>query len=383
MMILIKNVDVYGPASVGVKDILICGEKIEFVAENIDIEEKYVTTIDGAGRKAIPGIIDQHVHITGGGGEGGFSTRAPELRMIDLIEAGVTTVVGLLGTDASTRSVANLVAKTKTINEQGFTAFCLTGSYRYPSPTITDSVRNDIVFIQEIIGCKIAISDHRSSQLTAEELTRLASEVKVAGMLSGKPQMLTVHMGDGKAGLSPIFNVVADSDLPINVFRPTHLNRSERLLEESFEFARRGGYVDYTCGPDDNERLCPSAIIKAAREAGVPLNKITLTSDGFGSFSTYDQEGNLERIGIASLKTAFDELKHMAKAGGVSLAEALPFMTTNVAAGLKLSDTKGKLESGFDADILILDEKFDINTFIARGKVMKKDGDVIAQFPFE
>ena len=84
-MILIKNIDVYGPTHVGVKDILICGGKIEQIADNIDIAKKYVTIIDGAGKRAIPGIIDQHVHVTGGGGEGGFSTRAPELRMVDLI----------------------------------------------------------------------------------------------------------------------------------------------------------------------------------------------------------------------------------------------------------------------------------------------------------
>jgi len=382
-MILIKNIDLYAPEHVGVKDILICGERIERIEEQIGIDEKYLTIIDGTGLLAIPGIIDQHVHVTGGGGEGGFSTRAPELRMVDLIQAGITTVVGMLGTDASTRSVENLVAKTKAINEQGFTAFCLTGSYQYPSPTLTDSVKNDIVFVHEIIGCKIAISDHRSSQMTAEEMTRLASEVKVAGMLSGKPQMLVVHLGEGKGGLSPIFNVVDDSDLPINVFRPTHLNRSDRLIKESFEFAKHGGYVDYTCGSSPSERSRPSTITRAAKEANVPLHKMTFTSDGYGSFSTYDREGNLESIGIASLKAVFDELVYMVKESGFRLDEALPFMTTNVAAGLNLSDSKGMLKTGYDADILILNEELEIETFIARGNVLKLDGDIIQRFPFE
>ena len=382
-MILVKNIDVFCPHHIGVGDVLICGEKIELIAENIDIDGKYVTIIDGTGDTAIPAIIDQHVHVTGGGGEGGFSTRAPELEMVDLIESGITTVVGLLGTDASTRSVENVVAKTKAINEQGFTAFCLTGSYQYPTVTITDSVKNDIVFINEVIGCKVAISDHRSSHLTVEELTRLASEVKVAGMLSGKPQILTIHMGEGKAGLQPIFRIVDDSDLPINVFRPTHLNRSNRLLEESFEFAKRGGYVDYTCGLGLSELSRPSAVIKAAKEANVPLNKMTFTSDGYGSFSTYDEEGRLERIGIASLKAVFDELKHMVTMEGFDLEEALAFMTTNVAAGLQLSDSKGRLEKGYDADMLILNNQFEIKTFIARGNVLKKDGKIVARFPFE
>lgn len=382
-MILVKNIDVYGPEHVGVRDVLVCGEKIELVSASIDVDEKYVTIIDGTGHKAIPGIIDQHVHVTGGGGEGGFSTRAPELKMVDMIESGITTVVGMLGTDASTRSVENLVAKTKAINEQGLTAFCLTGSYQYPSVTITDSVKSDIVFIAEVIGCKVAISDHRSSQMTTEELTRLASEVKVAGMLAGKPQILTVHMGEGKRGLQPIFDVIDDSDLPVNVFRPTHLNRSRRLVEESFEFAQRGGYVDYTCGFDTGEATRPAAVIKAAKKANVPVNKMTFTSDGYGSFSTYDSEGNLERIGIASLKAVFDELRHMVMEEGFGLDDALTHVTTNVAAGLNLSDSKGKLDKGYDADMLILDGDFQIRTFIARGKVLKRDGTLVARFPFE
>ncbi len=382
-MILIKSIDVFCPTHLGIRDILICGGKIELIEESIDIGVEYATIIDGAGLTAIPGIIDQHVHVTGGGGEGGFSTRAPELKLADMIESGITTVVGLLGTDASTRSVQNLVAKTKSINEQGFNAYCLTGSYEYPSPTITGSVKSDIVFINEVVGCKIALSDHRSSHMTADEFTRLATEVKVAGMLAGKPQMLVVHMGEGKGGLYPIFNIVEDSDLPINVFRPTHLNRSKRLVEESLEFAKRGGYVDYTCGLGIGDSTRPSAVVKAAKEASVPLDKMTFTSDGYGSFSTYDDEGNLERIGIASLNAVFDKLRHMVKEHGLGLEDALPFMTTNVADGLNLSGTKGKLASGHDADLLIVDEDLEIRTFIARGTVLKQDGNIVARFPFE
>jgi len=202
-------------------------------------------------------------------------------------------------------------------------------------------------------------------------------------MLAGKPQMLVVHMGEGKGGLYPIFNIVEDSDLPINVFRPTHLNRSKRLVEESLEFAKRGGYVDYTCGLGIGDSTRPSAVVKAAKEASVPLDKMTFTSDGYGSFSTYDDEGNLERIGIASLNAVFDKLRHMVKEHGLGLEDALPFMTTNVADGLNLSGTKGKLASGHDADLLIVDEDLEIRTFIARGTVLKQDGNIVARFPFE
>ena len=78
-MILLKNVRPYDK-SADVQDILICGRDIIEIAPNIDVPERLIEqTIDGGGLVAAPGYIDQHVHITGGGGEGGFSNQVPSL----------------------------------------------------------------------------------------------------------------------------------------------------------------------------------------------------------------------------------------------------------------------------------------------------------------
>ena len=45
-----------------------------------------------------------HSHITGGGGEAGPASRCPEARLSELLDAGITTVVGVIGTDTVTRS---------------------------------------------------------------------------------------------------------------------------------------------------------------------------------------------------------------------------------------------------------------------------------------
>ena len=134
-----------------------------------------------------PGIIDRHVHVTGGGGEGSFHTQAPQVQLSSLIKGGVTTVLGLLGTDGISRSVENLLAKVKALKEEGISAYAICGAYGYPSTTVTGSVSKDIMFIDEILGVKLAISDHRAPNITTEELIRLASDVRTAGMLSGKP----------------------------------------------------------------------------------------------------------------------------------------------------------------------------------------------------
>ena len=65
-MLLVKNVSVYSPEPLGIKDVLICGSQIQMVQENIRIPEDWeCRVIDGKNRILIPGIIDCHVHITG------------------------------------------------------------------------------------------------------------------------------------------------------------------------------------------------------------------------------------------------------------------------------------------------------------------------------
>ncbi len=380
-MILIKNIEVFAPVSLGKKDILICADKIEAIADSIAIDLPSVQIIDGAGLKALPGLIDRHVHVTGGGGEGGVTTRAPELKISELIKAGITTVLGLLGTDGTTRTLRDLIAKVKAINKLGLTAYAVTGSYQYPPQTLTGNVRDDMVFINEIRGAKIALSDHRSSALTTAELARLASDVYVAGKLSGKPGLLVIHMGDGKQGLSPIIDCIANSDIPAAVFQPTHINRNPGLLAEGIQFLKDGGYIDLTTGIAKHNRAAD--IIKQLLNEAVPCQRLTLSSDGNGSFSSYDKDGRLLKIGVASVSSLYHELVYLVTTLKTPLADALPFFTTNPAEAIGLDDDKGKLAVGYDADMLIVDDKLSIQHVIARGKTVLENGRLAITLPFE
>ena len=174
-MLLIKGAEVYAPEYLGKQDVLIAGGKIEKIGTDLP-EYEDCQVIDGTGKIVTPGIIDRHVHVTGGGGEGSFHTQAPPVQLSKLIAGGVTTVVGLLGTDGISRSVENLVAKVKSLKEEGISAYCLCGAYGYPCPTITGDIRKDIMFVDEIIGLKLAISDHRAPNITTEELIRLGTD---------------------------------------------------------------------------------------------------------------------------------------------------------------------------------------------------------------
>ncbi|MGN1168393.1 MAG: beta-aspartyl-peptidase [Lachnospiraceae bacterium] len=380
-MILIKNAEVYTPEYVGKKDVLVCGEKIEYINDSIGNLLGRCEIIDGENKILTPGFIDQHVHITGGGGEGGFHTRTPELELSELVQGGITTVVGVLGTDGVTRSVENLYAKAASLTEEGVTAYMLTGAYGYPSPTITGEVEKDIIFIKEILGVKLAVSDHRAPNITENELTYLASKARVAGMLSGKPGIVVLHMGDDEKGLKPVFDVVSESSVPIRIFRPTHINRNEKIMEEGYQFLEKGGYIDLTCGMSGC--FSPGECIVEAMKRGIPTKHITISSDGHGSWSKYALDGTLLKIGVSGVDALRKELLFMIKKLGMTLDKALPYMTSQVAEALDLFPKKGTIKEGADADILLFEKDMTLNTYIARGKVFMREKKVIRKGTYE
>lgn len=371
-MLLIKNVEVYSPEYLGKKDVLVCGEKIECITDKMDNLPIRCQIVDGEGQMMMPGMIDQHVHITGGGGEGSFRTRTPELQMSEMIEGGITTVVGLLGTDGITRSAENLYAKTAALNEEGVTAYMMAGAYGFPGPTITGEADRDIVFVKEVLGMKLAISDHRAPNVTVDELVQMASKTRVAGMLSGKPGVVILHMGDEPTGLEPVYKALEQSGIPIRIFRPTHVNRNAALLEAGYGFLERGGYIDYTCGMKGQPS--PGDCIAEAVKRGLETEHITFSSDGHGSWSNYAEDGTLLEIGVSGIDGMFQELKYMVQELGIPLEKALCHVTSNVAEALDIYPKKGCIKEGADADIILLSKEMDIRTVIARGAVMMQEG---------
>ena len=381
-MLLIKGAEVYAPEYLGKKDVLIAGEKIERIGEDLP-EYEGCQVIDGTGRIVAPGFIDRHVHITGGGGEGSFHTQAPQVQLSDLIRGGVTTVVGLLGTDGISRSTENLVAKAKALKEEGISAYCCCGAYGHPGPTITGSISRDIMFVDEIIGLKLAVSDHRAPNITVDELIRLGSDVRTAGMLSGKAGFVCLHMGGDDRALSPVFEALERTSIPVKTFQPTHVGRAKKLQEDAFKLAKMGGTIDFTCGQFEEKIKELAASLRAAKEAGVPMDKVTISSDGQGSWSSYDESGHLKEIGVTDVGNLFRQFRHLAVDGAMDLTQALSFFTSNVAKALEIYPKKGCIAGGADADMLLLRPDLTLDTVIARGAVMMRDGIVLKKGTYE
>lgn len=386
---VLRGAQVLAPDELGRQDVLIAGEKIAAMAPHLEMPAGWnYREVSLDGYTLVPGFIDSHVHMIGGGGEGGYATRTPEITLSAATSAGVTTVVGCLGTDGTTRHMTSLLAKARGLENEGITTYIYSGAYQVPTPTITGSVRTDLIIIDKVIGAgEIAISDHRSAQPLQADIQKLVAETRVGGMLSGKAGIVNVHVGDGKSGLDMLFAIVEESEIPITQFLPTHVNRNSRLFKQAIEWGKRGGFIDITSSVSNasgaSEAIKPSQAIRDALVAGVELSRITMSSDGNGSMPRFDEKGNMVGLKVASEASLLTELRDLVRVEGVPLVQAIQVITSNVAKALKLWPRKGAIQLGSDADFVVLTPDIGLHQVWARGRLMVDNGKPVVFGTFE
>lgn len=383
---LLRHAEVYAPERLGHQDLLIAGGAVVAMAPALPDLPAGIETdvVDLEGRRLIPGLIDGHVHLTGGGGEAGPGTRVPPLQLTALTAGGITTAIGVLGTDDVVRTTAELVAVTAGLRAQGLSAWCLTGGYHLPPMTLTGTVRGDIALVDEIIGVgEVAISDHRSSQPTLDELLRLASEAHVGGLMSGKAGVLHLHVGDGARGLDLVRQALAATELPARVFHPTHVNRRKALLEEAIALARLGPTIDITAFPVEEGEDAWEAedALAICLDAGLPAHRVTVSSDGGGCLPRFDADGRVAAMDVGQPRALAATLRTLLLAGR-PLEQVLPAFTASVAAQFRLP-RKGRIRVGGDADLVVLDQDHRVLHVMARGRWHRQDGAPRVQGPFE
>jgi beta-aspartyl-dipeptidase (metallo-type) len=371
---LLKNAKLYTPEPIADTDVLIVGKMIAAIGNDLTVSNELLEVFDFKGKTLVPGFIDAHVHICGGGGEAGPASRTPAIQLSQLTRAGTTTVVGCLGTDSISRSMTELLVKAQALEAEGITTFVYSGAYQVPPRTLLSSLQQDIALLEKVIGAgEIAISDHRSAQPQIAELERLTAEARVGGMLGGKAGVVHLHLGEGKRGLQPIWTILDQTEIPICQFMPTHMNRTHALLEEGIKFLKAGGHIDLTAGCDDfPQELRVPAVLQMLYERQMLNEHVTVTSDGNGSMPRYDDAGVLTGMGVGAAEVLWRDVRESVVKYRLPLEVALRTITSNVAKILQLKN-KGFIKVGYDADLVVLDDQLLVHDVWAKGKCMVKD----------
>lgn len=388
-MYLIRSAEVYAPEPLGRKDVLIGFGKILKIGDRL--AEEYggldVEVLDADGCILTPGFVDQHVHVIGAGGEAGFFSRTPEMQVSAIVRHGITTVVGLHGTDGTARNIEALYAKVCALEQEGITARMLTGSFEMPSATLTGSVRRDMIFIDKVIGAKTAVSDRRSSQPSRSDIEKLLAQAYTGGLVSGKRGYTHFHMGVGRRRLDMLADIIRETEIPPYLIIPTHVNRDEALFVQAMELAKMGAVIDITSGiaPEYGFEgtIKPSDAIRRCLENGVDIRNVTMSSDANGSMAVYDAEGRFVGLCVTTVETMHKEFRDLALTKEMPLETALRPVTSSPAAAIGMYPAKGCVREGSDADLIIMDKDLSILKVFAMGKLAADGGEALLKGAFE
>jgi beta-aspartyl-dipeptidase (metallo-type) len=363
MLTLIEGGEVYAPDPCGRQSVLLADGHVAKVGkvnrEALESLGAECEVIDASGCLVVPGLIDPHIHLLGGSGETGFSTQTPEFFISEIVRFGVTTVVGTLGVDTTMKTMAGLLAKVKALKEQGLNAFCWTGGYDVPPSSILENVREDIMFIEEVIGAgEVAISDERALAPDPRELARTAIHAHIGGMLARKAGLLHVHVGESDRRLQPLRDVLDEFDVEPCWLYATHVERTKELIGEAVSLAKKGMPCDLDVVERDLHRW-----VRYWRDHGGPPELLTVSSDA----------------SITSPAGVWMQLRDCVLNHGFTLEQMLPLATRNTARILKLRE-KGELRKGCAGDILLLEkDSLEIVHVLSQGKVVVRDGEVVAR----
>ena len=380
MLTLIKNIHLHTPEDKGLQQLLISGEKVIAIGEELHVSGMKRNVVDAQGLHAMPGLIDQHVHIIGGGGQTGYFSLAPEVPLSRLIATGTTTVVGLLGTDGFVKTLPQLYAKTKALCQDGISAYMLTGYYGLPTPTITSSIAEDLIYLDRCIGCKIAMSDDRSSHPTKQELLRIIQQVRLGGFTSAKGGIMHVHLGALPTGIDLLLEIAREYPSLISYISPTHMGRTHELFLQAIDFARLGGMIDISTG---GTKYCePYLSVLEGLEAGIDIHQMTFSSDGNAGVRRRNAETGEDTYLVAPLHKNLEQVVCLIREAGLSPADAFSLITTNPARNMHLTG-KGRIAEGGDADITLFDDQWKLQGVWARGVEMMREGVVLKKGNFE
>ena len=385
--VLFKGGHIFAPDDCGVADLLILGDQILGVGKGLSAPTGVGDgdTLDVSGRILLPGFIDGHIHVMGASGLGGPGTRTTDLQINRITLAGVTTVVSPLGADSLSRSIPALLARAAALEWEGLNAFCYTGGWTHPVPTLTGDPQRDVAYIDRVLGIKASISEKLAPLLAIEDLCRLAHAAFTGGLLAGKRAVLHVHMGDHPAGLQSLEEVHRRTGIPRDRLVATHVNRNPELWRQAIDYAKAGGSVDVTAlqraSAGHPHAVPPARAIRDAIAAGVPTERLTLSTDSGAAYPALDAAGQVRGQTMAGPDAILDTIRDLVQQG-LSWGSAVTCATQAPAELLGLM-RKGRIETGRDADLLVLTADGQVEQVFCRGQQLVQDGVPLVRGAFD
>lgn len=384
---LIRGGHIFDPEDRGKADLLLLDERIAAVRMGLSAPTGVGEgeLFDAAGRVVLPGLIDGHIHVMGASGLGGPGTRTTDLQIERIAGVGVTTVVSPLGADSLSRTIPALLARALALEVEGISAYCYTGGWKVPVPTLTGDPQADVAFVERIVGVKAALSEPLAPAYPMDDLCRLAHAAYTGGRLAGKGAVLHTHIGDQPEGLAPLLEVHRRTGIPTDRLVATHVNRNPRLWEQALDFARAGGSIDLT-GMQRPEHghphaLPPARAIREALELGIPPDRLTLSSDSGAAYPRFTGTGGASELYMAGPDSLLETVRELVLSG-LTWGRAASFATRHPADRLGLRH-KGRIAAGADADLLLLTSEGEVDRVYCRGRLMVEEGRPIVRGPFE
>lgn len=384
MFLRIKGGEIFSPTSLGSKDVLLCGSQIAEISDStVALGHSDIKEIDASNCYVVPGFVESHTHFLGAGGVFGPTSRNPEIQLSSLFRAGITTAMSPLGTDNQVNTLLRLLMKARALEDGGVTTYIYTGGFQKPIPSITGSVMTDQMAIDKVIGVKTALYEPNASRYTKDEFMELVRNTRLGGTMSNKAGILLAHLGKCESNFEEICDLFDEIGIPMSHLVLTHVNLNKTVLEKVVYAGKRGVNLDITANmtPDlffEPTTVRPCDAIKFFLDAGIPLSQITMSSDSNAGVQFKKYPGT-----VTDVAGIYNEFKKLVVMGALSMEEALSLITSNPAMRYGISDRKGYLAVGKDADVVILDKHLDIKDVIAKGKLVYSRDNFIKKGPFE
>lgn len=341
-----------------------------------------VSIIDCTGSLVMPGLVDSHLHILGGGGGQGFDTRIPELPADAILEAGITTCVGMPGVDTISKPPTALLARAAALNQQGVRAVAMAGGFHWPAPTVTGDLFRDLYALPQLVGVKVALGERIATAPGVAELARLLSELEWLAGATGRAALLHAHLGTRNSAAVLIREALHHSGAAPERVHLTHANYTRDTLAAAIELGGLGCLIDVNplLNPDRVAgSVDPVDAVRQLLDAGIPVERLTLSTDGNASVPRVTPSGTRETFSyqLGLLGTVRD----LVASGVVGVASAISLVTRNPARALRLNPV-GTLAVDAPADLLVTDSGFSVRHVISGGELVVRDGRAVSPSQF-